>query len=136
MLCHPCKSSAPHQCCVAADNATQCIESMLLCLIAFKQNPVVVVMFAKPPNCVSLLVLLLQAAAARHLVVAVDESEGSYQSVEWVLANMYRQGDMLHLMHVIPALPESLRYSPFAADAGNMLATASLPTTHNDTLQV
>lgn len=44
-----------------------------------------------------------QARSARKLVVAVDHSEGSYEAVKWTLRHVYRDGDSLHLIHVVPA---------------------------------
>ncbi|KAF8064605.1 abhd17c [Scenedesmus sp. PABB004] len=39
----------------------------------------------------------------RNLVVAVDHSEAAYRAVNWTLDHLYRDGDVLHLLHVLPA---------------------------------
>eukprot|EP00775_Hariotina_reticulata_P004212 gene4212-4461_t len=39
----------------------------------------------------------------RNLVVAVDHTVGSYKAVKWTLEHLYREGDVLHLLHVVPA---------------------------------
>eukprot|EP00878_Enallax_costatus_P038871 GHUV01044359.1.p1 GENE.GHUV01044359.1~~GHUV01044359.1.p1 ORF type:complete len:173 (+),score=24.68 GHUV01044359.1:357-875(+) len=43
------------------------------------------------------------AASGRNLVVAVDHTESSYKAVHWTLQNLYREGDVLHLLHVVPS---------------------------------
>ena len=57
-------------------------------------------------------------------MVAVDESDDSLASVTWVLENLWRQGDIMHLLHVIPALPAHMTYS-MAPDG--MLYSLPLP---------
>ncbi|GBF98512.1 adenine nucleotide alpha hydrolase [Raphidocelis subcapitata] len=39
---------------------------------------------------------------ARKILVAVDESKASDATFSWALENLYRQGDEVHLIHVIP----------------------------------
>eukprot|EP00884_Botryococcus_braunii_P008824 jgi/Botrbrau1/17943/Bobra.50_1s0038.1 len=39
--------------------------------------------------------------ATRHLVVCVDDNEASEHAVSWVLDNLYRPGDELHLVNVV-----------------------------------
>lgn len=41
----------------------------------------------------------------RSIVVALDKSDASLEALDWVVASMYRKGDRLHLLHVIPMLP-------------------------------
>lgn len=41
-------------------------------------------------------------AAARNLVVAIDGEEASYRAIGWTLDHLYRDGDILHLLHVVP----------------------------------
>eukprot|EP00775_Hariotina_reticulata_P010737 gene10737-10893_t len=48
---------------------------------------------------------LMGKGAARHLVVAVDDSEEGEAAVAWVIMNLWRKGDLLHVLHVVPALP-------------------------------
>jgi len=38
----------------------------------------------------------------RHILVPVDESAGAAKACNWALENFYREGDVLHLFHVIP----------------------------------
>ncbi|WIA16917.1 hypothetical protein OEZ85_013843 [Tetradesmus obliquus] len=49
--------------------------------------------------------------AARHIVVAVDDSDEGSWSVGWVVQHLWRQGDLLHVLHVVPALPAHMSYS-------------------------
>jgi nucleotide-binding universal stress UspA family protein len=41
----------------------------------------------------------------RKIVIAVDDSDASSHAAAWAAHHMYRQGDTLHLLHVIPSLP-------------------------------
>lgn len=58
--------------------------------------------------------------ASRNFVVAVDASEdyiqGSWNAVKWTLENLYEEGDVLHLLHVIPCSESRLPIpvTPFA----------------------
>lgn len=38
----------------------------------------------------------------RKILVAVDESKASDKTFKWALDNVYRAGDAMHLIHVIP----------------------------------
>eukprot|EP00884_Botryococcus_braunii_P008826 jgi/Botrbrau1/17945/Bobra.50_1s0040.1 len=38
---------------------------------------------------------------SRHLLVCVDDNEASEHAVKWVLEDLYRRGDELHLVHVV-----------------------------------
>jgi nucleotide-binding universal stress UspA family protein len=38
----------------------------------------------------------------RIVVVGVDDSDASEEAVKWTLANIYKDGDDLHMIHVIP----------------------------------
>lgn len=42
--------------------------------------------------------------ADRVLVVAVDDSEDSQKAFNWAISNIYRDGDQLHIVHVVPRL--------------------------------
>ena len=44
-----------------------------------------------------------EATFARHLMVAVDDSEASEAAVRWSIANLCRSGDLLHVVHVSAA---------------------------------
>jgi hypothetical protein len=46
-----------------------------------------------------------EAAGGRHLVVAVDDSDASERAMLWAVDNLYRPGDSVHIMHIIPAMP-------------------------------
>lgn len=63
-------------------------------------------------------------AAQRDLAIAVDETEESVASVEWVLVHLWRPGDVIHLIHIVPALPNYMAYS-LAPDG--MLYSVPLP---------
>ncbi|KAF5833458.1 hypothetical protein DUNSADRAFT_10248 [Dunaliella salina] len=41
-------------------------------------------------------------APPRRLVVAVNDTEESWCAVKWTLNNIYRDGDVLHLVHCVP----------------------------------
>lgn len=41
-------------------------------------------------------------SASRVLVVAVECDDGSVAACEWAVSQMYRPGDELHLLHIIP----------------------------------
>lgn len=43
-------------------------------------------------------------------------SAGSYKAVQWTLKNLYREGDVLHLLHVVPSV-NSVRPAPFSLAA-------------------
>jgi len=45
---------------------------------------------------------------SRHLIIAVDGTRASEDATRWVIANMVRSGDLLHLCHV--AVPQSLNF--------------------------
>lgn len=49
----------------------------------------------------------------RHLVLAVDDSDASERAAMWAVANLYRPGDICHLMHIIPAMPYRWGASPY-----------------------
>lgn len=38
----------------------------------------------------------------RNILVGIDESEASERACDWAVTNLYREGDELHLFHVIP----------------------------------
>lgn len=46
----------------------------------------------------------------RVLLVAVDDSEGSEKAFMWAIENVYRDGDSLHLVHVVPRLAFAAQY--------------------------
>lgn len=52
-----------------------------------------------------------QVEQQRNLVVAIDDSEEGLAAVGWVLGHLWRPGDCLHLLHVVPALPAHMSYS-------------------------
>lgn len=41
----------------------------------------------------------------RKIVVPVDDSDDCARSIEWVIHNLYKQGDTVYLLHVIPLSP-------------------------------
>lgn len=44
----------------------------------------------------------LDFLAKRNILVAVDESPAAKKVFEWTLENLYKEGDMVHVFHVIP----------------------------------
>ncbi|GMH39939.1 hypothetical protein BSKO_07843 [Bryopsis sp. KO-2023] len=53
----------------------------------------------------------------RSLVVAVDDTDDSVRALEWTVNNVYRGGDSLHLLHVVPfihrrTVPSAVYYTP------------------------
>lgn len=47
---------------------------------------------------------LAMAEEGRVLVIAVDDSDGSSKAFDWAIQQLYKEGDQLHLVHVIPRL--------------------------------
>lgn len=44
---------------------------------------------------------------SRNILIPVDDSDAAENVVGWVLDNIYREGDELHLLHIIPIpMPE------------------------------
>lgn len=52
-----------------------------------------------------------QVEQQRNVVVAIDDSEEGLAAVGWVLQHLWRPGDVMHLLHVVPALPAHMSYS-------------------------
>ncbi|GAB4823693.1 hypothetical protein N2152v2_010739 [Parachlorella kessleri] len=46
----------------------------------------------------------------RHIVVPVDDSDESERACMWAVQDVYRPGDRVHLMHIVPALPYRATY--------------------------
>lgn len=44
----------------------------------------------------------MEGLPKRHILIPVDESQSSDRLVQWTIDQMYREGDELHLFHVIP----------------------------------
>jgi len=42
--------------------------------------------------------------------VAVDDSEDSQKAFNWAIQNIYRDGDQLHIVHVVPRLAFAAQY--------------------------
>lgn len=51
------------------------------------------------------------AQPERRIMLAVDDSDEAAAAVEWVMSHVYRQGDLLHLLHIVPALPPHITSS-------------------------
>lgn len=49
--------------------------------------------------------------ACRSLAIAVDTSQASPAACRWVLSELYRPGDTVHLLHVVPPLPHQSLYA-------------------------
>ncbi|KAG7675239.1 hypothetical protein NADE_007275 [Nannochloris sp. 'desiccata'] len=39
---------------------------------------------------------------ARHILIPVDDNKDSELALDWAIENLYRPGDIFHLLHVIP----------------------------------
>eukprot|EP00879_Flechtneria_rotunda_P003575 GHRR01003809.1.p1 GENE.GHRR01003809.1~~GHRR01003809.1.p1 ORF type:complete len:175 (+),score=39.74 GHRR01003809.1:47-526(+) len=48
-------------------------------------------------------------SANRVLVIAVDDSDDSQKAFQWTIDNIYRDGDELHVLHVVPRLAFAAR---------------------------
>eukprot|EP00882_Tetradesmus_deserticola_P033303 GHRQ01038030.1.p1 GENE.GHRQ01038030.1~~GHRQ01038030.1.p1 ORF type:complete len:113 (-),score=12.64 GHRQ01038030.1:315-653(-) len=49
-------------------------------------------------------------ASDRVLLIAVDDSEHSQKAFLWALDNLHREGDSIHLVHVVPRLAFAAQY--------------------------
>lgn len=49
-------------------------------------------------------------ASDRVLLIAVDDSEDSQKAFMWAVDNLYREGDQIHLVHVVPRLAFAAQY--------------------------
>eukprot|EP00878_Enallax_costatus_P017120 GHUV01017975.1.p1 GENE.GHUV01017975.1~~GHUV01017975.1.p1 ORF type:complete len:161 (+),score=47.40 GHUV01017975.1:79-561(+) len=49
-------------------------------------------------------------ASDRVLLIAVDDSEQSQKAFLWALDNLHREGDSIHLVHVVPRLAFAAQY--------------------------
>lgn len=45
----------------------------------------------------------MAADTGRRLMLAVDESHASEKTLDWTLDNIYKAGDEVHVLHVIPS---------------------------------
>lgn len=45
-----------------------------------------------------------QTGADRMWLIAVDDSDDSQKAFSWALQHMYREGDQVHIVHVVPRL--------------------------------
>ncbi|DBA70403.1 TPA: hypothetical protein ACH3X2_011817 [Trebouxia sp. C0005] len=50
------------------------------------------------------------AQSGRNILLAVNASAESEDALQWTLANMYRSGDVLHFLHVIPRQEPATTY--------------------------
>eukprot|EP00193_Tetraselmis_chui_P013290 CAMPEP_0177782248 /NCGR_PEP_ID=MMETSP0491_2-20121128/18338_1 /TAXON_ID=63592 /ORGANISM="Tetraselmis chuii, Strain PLY429" /LENGTH=430 /DNA_ID=CAMNT_0019302479 /DNA_START=840 /DNA_END=2132 /DNA_ORIENTATION=- len=57
----------------------------------------------------------------RAIAVAVDDSALSEKSLQWTVDNVYRHGDTVHMMHVVPPLAEDV---PVADGFGDSMENA------------
>jgi nucleotide-binding universal stress UspA family protein len=60
---------------------------------------------------------------ARHLVLAVDGTKASEDAARWVIKNLVRSGDLLHLIHV--AVPESFSTLYYTGPPGSEITRAN-----------
>jgi nucleotide-binding universal stress UspA family protein len=52
----------------------------------------------------------MDVPADRVVLIAVDDSDDSAKAFNWALENVYREGDQLHLVHVVPRLAFAAQY--------------------------
>lgn len=71
----------------------------------------------------------LRTTGGRTIVIAVDDSAASERACAWAAKQMWRQGDVLHLLHVIPSLPNVAYGSgPMAGLSSSFLYVLEPPT--------
>ncbi|KAI8463963.1 MAG: hypothetical protein J3K34DRAFT_526585 [Monoraphidium minutum] len=51
------------------------------------------------------------APPARHIVVGIDNTQGSKDALEWAVKHLYRPGDWVHLLHAVRE-PGTLHFNP------------------------
>lgn len=54
--------------------------------------------------------LIAMEPGDRVLLIAVDDSEHSQKAFTWSIENVYREGDQIHLVHVVPRLAFAAQY--------------------------
>ncbi|GAX83927.1 hypothetical protein CEUSTIGMA_g11351.t1 [Chlamydomonas eustigma] len=54
--------------------------------------------------------------ASRVIVFPVDDSDDSQRSFDWLVANLFKETDEIHLIHVIPRLAYATTYVAAAVD--------------------
>ncbi len=59
----------------------------------------------------------------RKIVIAIDDSDESLRALQWTIDNMYRAGDILALLHVIPRPQATVSYGAPPVD---MLPSSSV----------
>eukprot|EP00891_Asterochloris_glomerata_P003738 jgi/Astpho2/3738/Aster-04922 len=52
------------------------------------------------------------ASPSRNILVPVDDSEENERALSWALENMYRPGDVLHFLHVVPHHASGNAFAP------------------------
>ena len=62
-------------------------------------------------------------AELRKILIAIDDSAESLRALQWTIDNMYREGDILALLHVIPR-PQAT--SSYGAPPVDMLPSSSV----------
>eukprot|EP00891_Asterochloris_glomerata_P002094 jgi/Astpho2/2094/Aster-00579 len=88
-------------------------------------------------------------SSARHILISVDESEGCERALQWTLDQLYRPGDEIHFLRVVPRqqhaesygappvdfLPQQdpIAYSQLLQQAETFIRERLLPKLHMDT---
>lgn len=62
------------------------------------------------------------AAAPRNIVLALDSSDTAERLLQWAIMNLYRKGDIFHLVHVALVLAHQEEVHHQASIDGAMLA--------------
>ncbi|KAL0055232.1 hypothetical protein WJX82_009103 [Trebouxia sp. C0006] len=64
--------------------------------------------------------------SSRTILVPVDDTNGSEQALDWVIGNLYRQGDEIHFFHVVPNPQAKLLGGGLGlADAGEFMVSTA-----------
>lgn len=71
---------------------------------------------------------MTSSTSSRTILVPVDDTIGSEQALDWVISNLYRQGDEIHFFHVVPNPQAKLLGGGLGlADAGEFMVQAPDP---------
>lgn len=74
------------------------------------------------------LVMTTKQSVSRTILIPVDDTDGSEQALDWVLANLLRDGDAVHFFHVVPHPQAQLLTGGVGlADAGEFMVAPPDP---------
>mmetsp|Transcript_355 Transcript_355/g.944 ORF Transcript_355/g.944 Transcript_355/m.944 type:complete len:430 (-) Transcript_355:66-1355(-) len=69
------------------------------------------------------------AGVGRQLAVAVDDSAHSEKALQWTMDHLYREGDTVHLLHVVPKVAQQMAVSD---GLGTTIAALEVRHAHSD----